>query len=249
VDPTLVDPLYDLPVAEFVAARNALAKDLKAAGDKAGSAEVTKLRRPTATAWALNQVARHQPDVLVAALTAKAELRAVTEGTGRGEDLDLRSATAADREATRAVVAAARTLLGAEDAGLSNRIADTLLAAVLDRGVADTVQAGRLATEQDASAFSLAADQGELAKVIVLADRAPKKAPKPDADAKLAAAAERERRKRRAEQERTVERLEARVARLDAAAAQAEAEATEARAQATAAVDELEAARAELDEA
>ena len=249
MDPTLVDPLYDLPVTEFVAARNALAKDLKAAGDKEGSAEVAKLRRPTATAWALNQVARHQPDVLVAALTAKAELRAVTEGTGRGEDLDLRSATAADREATRAVVAAARTLLGAEDAGLSNRIADTLLAAVLDRGVADTVQAGRLATEQDASAFSLAADEGELAKVIVLADRAPKKAPKPDADAKLAAAAERERRKRRAEQERTVERLEARVARLDAAAAQAEAEATEARAQATAAVDELEAARAELDEA
>jgi hypothetical protein len=249
VDPTLVDPLYDLPVAEFVAARNALAKELKAAGDKAGSAEVAKLRRPTATAWALNQVARRQPELLVAALTAKAELRAVTEGTGRGEDLDLRSATAADREATRAVVAAARALLGAEDAGLSNRIADTLLAAVLDSGVADTLQAGRLATEQDASAFSLAADEGELAKVIVLADRAPKKPPKPDADAKAAAAAERERRKRRAEQERTVERLEARVARLDAAAAQAEAEATEARAQATAAVDELEAARAELDEA
>ena len=37
--------LYVLPPEEFTAARNALAKELKAAGDKDGAAEVSKLRR------------------------------------------------------------------------------------------------------------------------------------------------------------------------------------------------------------
>jgi hypothetical protein len=250
VDPTLVDPLYDLPAAEFVAARNALAKQLRADGDKAAAAEVAKLRRPTATAWALNQIARQRSDLLDDALAAKADLRAVTEGTGRGEALDLRSATAADREATRAVVGEARSLLGAEDAGLANRISSTLLAAVLDGVVLDAVRAGRLATEQDASAFSLAAEPGELAEVIVLADRKPKAPPKPDEDAKRQAEEERARRRARADHERAVERLESKVARLRGAAEEAEAEAREARAAADAAESDLTAARealAELD--
>ncbi|HEY1119010.1 MAG TPA: hypothetical protein VGE43_14960, partial [Acidimicrobiales bacterium] len=102
---TVVDPLYDLPAADFVAARNELAKAVRAEGERKLAAEVAKLRRPTATAWALNQIARGQAEVLEAALAAKAELRASTEGTG---EVDVRTATAADREATRAVVVAAR---------------------------------------------------------------------------------------------------------------------------------------------
>jgi hypothetical protein len=248
VDPTLVDPLYALPAAEFVAARNELAKRLRAEGDRATAAEVAKLRRPTATAWALNQIARERADLLDDALAAKADLRAVTEGTGRGEALDLRSATAADREATRSVIAEARARLGAEDAGLANRISSTLLAAVLDTEVLEAVRAGRLATEQDASAFSLAADPGELAEVIVLADRKPKPAPKPDEDAKRAAEEERARRRARAERERAVERLESKVERLRAAAEEAEAEARTAREAADAAERDLAAAQAALAE-
>ncbi len=44
-----VDPLYAGRPEEFVAARNALAKALRASGDKAAAAEVAKLRRPTAS--------------------------------------------------------------------------------------------------------------------------------------------------------------------------------------------------------
>jgi hypothetical protein len=230
------------------AARNALAMVLGGAGDKVGAATVAKLRRPTATAWALNQIARRQPDLIDAALDARAALLAVTEGTGRGEAVDLRAATSQDREATRAVLAAARSLLGGEDAGLSSRITSTLLAAVVDPEVAATLVSGRLATEQDASAFSLGAEPSELAEVIVLADRAPKRAPKPDAAAKEAAEAERERRRRRADQERVVERLESKVARLDAKVADAEAVLEVAREEAAAAAAELDAARADLDE-
>lgn len=250
MDPSVVDHLYALPAGEFVAARNALAKELKAAGDKEAGAAVAKLRRPTSTAWALNQVARGQADLLDAALGAKADLRAATEGTGRGEDVDLRAATTADREATRAVIAAARALLGGEDAGLASRITDTLLAAVLDDRIAGVVRSGCLSAEQDASGFSLAdGDGGDLAPVIVLADRAARKAAKPDADAKAAAEAERARRRARADQEREVERLEQKAKRADEKATEAEELAARLRGDAETATAAAAEARAELDDA
>ena len=56
-----VDELYGLDPGEFVAARNALAKQIKAGGDKARGAEVAKLPRPSIVAWALNQAARRDP--------------------------------------------------------------------------------------------------------------------------------------------------------------------------------------------
>ena len=250
MDQNVVDPLYALPAGEFVAARNALAKELKAAGDKEAGAAVAKLRRPTSTAWALNQVARQQADLLDRALAAKADLRSATQGTGRGEDVDLRAATAADRDATRAVISAARALLGGDDADLANRITSTLLAAVLDDRVAAVVRAGCLSAEQDASAFSLADEgAGDLAPVIVLADRATRKAAKPDAEAKAAAETERSRRRQRADREREVERLESRVARLQGKVTEAEAELDTARSEAASAATELAAARAALDDA
>jgi hypothetical protein len=51
MDDPSVDRLYELPLDEFVAARDALAKERK---DPA----VKKLRKPTVPAWAVNQLAR-----------------------------------------------------------------------------------------------------------------------------------------------------------------------------------------------
>src|SRR5437773_10087717 len=47
-----VDRLYQLPLSEFTAARNALAKTLK--GDEA--ARVRALAKPTVVPWAVNQL-------------------------------------------------------------------------------------------------------------------------------------------------------------------------------------------------
>lgn len=44
--------------AEFVAARNARAKELRVAGDKDRAAIIAKLRRPSATTWAVNAAVR-----------------------------------------------------------------------------------------------------------------------------------------------------------------------------------------------
>src|SRR4051812_17139068 len=56
-----IDELYTVDPSEFVARRNALAKELRAAGDRDAAAEVSKLRRPTVVAAALNQLARRNP--------------------------------------------------------------------------------------------------------------------------------------------------------------------------------------------
>lgn len=55
-----VRELYAAPLAEFVAVRTRLAKGT----DRAVAAEIKTLRKPTVTAWLLNQLAREEPTVI-----------------------------------------------------------------------------------------------------------------------------------------------------------------------------------------
>jgi hypothetical protein len=48
--------LYRLPIASFIEARDALAARRRAAGDRDGAARVRALRKPSASAWAVNQL-------------------------------------------------------------------------------------------------------------------------------------------------------------------------------------------------
>ena len=58
------DELYALPLGEFTSARNDLEKRLRKDGKREEAAEVKGRRKPTAPAWALNQVARERPKVV-----------------------------------------------------------------------------------------------------------------------------------------------------------------------------------------
>lgn len=65
---TEIDRLYQLSLAEFVAARNALAARLKSGGDKDNAARVRALARPNVPAWAANRAywtARREFDALI----------------------------------------------------------------------------------------------------------------------------------------------------------------------------------------
>ena len=53
--------LYRLPLAEFVPARDQLARQLRAAGDREAARQVASLRRPSISAWAANQLAQAAP--------------------------------------------------------------------------------------------------------------------------------------------------------------------------------------------
>src|SRR5256714_4706448 len=71
--------LADVPPEEFVAARDALAKRLKADGKATEAAEVKKLRKPTVTRWVADQVRRHHAEVVDTLRTALSNVAAAQE--------------------------------------------------------------------------------------------------------------------------------------------------------------------------
>ena len=144
-----VDELYDLPPGEFTAARNALAKALRAEDLRDRAAEVAKLRRPTIAAWAINQtVRRHRErvDALVEAgqQVGRAQRRALSGVRRSG----MREAARARRELIDELTDLAAEILAGEGSSPESHrgdIAATFDAASSDDEAADTVRAGRLA--------------------------------------------------------------------------------------------------------
>ena len=57
-----LEGLYGLPLEEFTAARNELARRLKDEDQADDSARVKKLKKPPVSAWAVNQLVRAEPD-------------------------------------------------------------------------------------------------------------------------------------------------------------------------------------------
>ncbi|HEY9559126.1 MAG TPA: hypothetical protein VIR58_20485, partial [Acidimicrobiales bacterium] len=149
------DDLYTLDPSEFVTARNALAKQMRKEGRREDASAVAKLRRPPATAWALNITAREHPDLVVDALEAGQELRAATEAAVGGDASGLRSATASERAAADRLLSAASAHLGDGREG-RERMSATLRAAAVDEDVADQLRRGVLADDHEASGFGFA---------------------------------------------------------------------------------------------
>lgn len=252
-----VADLYRLEPGEFVAARDALARQLRADGRRDEAALVAKLRRPPVTAWALNRVAPERPDLLDAALEAGHALRTATEAALAGDASTLRTATAAERAASDRLLTAAAAYLGDIGAAARQRLAGTLRAAVIDDAVADQLRRGVLATDHEPPAFGLGGD----VEIGPPPGRSPRDAPRapeparPPASrttARTTAAKEVQRaaeraavaqRRRIAEHRRELTRLERSAVRLAEAADAADAAATEARASADAARRALENAR------
>lgn len=139
-----VDALYGLPLDEFTAARNALAKELKDEGVRA-------LAKPSQVAWAINQAARADKLSLRRLLKAADALRAAQEKALSGKRVDLAGAQRREREAVRALARAAVDALGR--ATQAERIERTLSAAALDPDARELLRAGRLTAEVEPSGF------------------------------------------------------------------------------------------------
>ena len=63
LDQALAD-LYRLPLKDFTAARNRLAKELRAEGDKAAAAEIARLAKLPITPWTVNRLTAVDQEVL-----------------------------------------------------------------------------------------------------------------------------------------------------------------------------------------
>lgn len=172
--------LYALPPQQFTAARDALAADAKAAGDAALATSVRALRRASASAWAVDLLAREAPDDLVALAALGDRFRTAQAD---GDRPALSALTRERKEALAGLVARARLL--ASDAGRPLSAAalaevdQTLRAAVADATAAAAVRSGRLVR-------ALAADGLEEAD---LTDAVAGPAPEGVAPARLRAAA------------------------------------------------------------
>lgn len=133
VDEDEVDDLYKKPLGDFTRARDDLAKRLRQAGDKAAAERVKALRRPTAAAWTLNQLARRYPQRLEALLDAGERLREAQRGAlAPGGAQELREASQGHRAIVNELLRAAPALFAeggySEKGNPMDRLRDSLLA-------------------------------------------------------------------------------------------------------------------------
>jgi hypothetical protein len=151
-----LDELYALPLEQFTKARNDLAARLRKAHQSEAAESVRSLRKPTLAVWSANRLARTQPDLVAELVAAGDHLRKVQQRAlaGREPQAEVTSASGREREAIRALVAAARTELGARATPqLLDRLSQTLRAAGVDPDAARDLAAGRLAEELHAIGF------------------------------------------------------------------------------------------------
>jgi hypothetical protein len=133
-----LDELYAAEPADFVATRDRLVRELRAAGDAEGARELARRRRPTAAAHTVNQLARNRPDELGAyldlATTLRAtQARAVSDEAARAELREL------DRDRR------ARLLRLLDHAGTHrDDVERALAAALVDTDAAAAARAGEL---------------------------------------------------------------------------------------------------------
>jgi hypothetical protein len=148
-----LDELYGADPAEFVAARKQLSAALRTAGDKDGAKQLLAARRPSTSAWALNQVARREPQLVETLLDASRALYAAqTRGSNKPDVL--RDAIRTHREAVDATADAALTVLGARaNDKFRSEIVSTLRAVSVDEEAEEQLRTGRVVREASASGF------------------------------------------------------------------------------------------------
>jgi hypothetical protein len=145
--------LYGLPLEEFTRERDATAKALRREKERDAAAAVGALQKPSASAWAMNAIAREHPELRDELLAAGEELRAAQEAALAGEGPEaLREATARQRRAVDAIVEAAGELRpGGRPLSPTaiDRLRRTLQASAADEAVRDAIAAGRLVRDAE----------------------------------------------------------------------------------------------------
>jgi hypothetical protein len=226
--------LFEVPLEEFTAARNALSRKLHDSGNVEEAKRIGGLRKPSKALWLINQLTRRAPRELQALIDATRRIRNAQQKGLAGDEV---------REAMREQRAALGALTALAEPALQRRVHDTLQAAAMAEP--EALREGRLERELPPAGFEALLASG----VSALQHQPPKKVSAPKAAAKVddkkhereLLAAEKEAKKLAAH----AAALEAEAAKADAAAAKADAAAAGSRAAASAA----EAAAAKAREA
>ena len=181
-----IDPLFQLPLAEFTDARNALAARLRKEGRAVEAESVKALVKPPAPAWAVNQLYWQDPRSFETLLAAGERVRRAQ--TGKLRNVDLRALLDDKKQLMTALLARASAILAAgghaASAEMMRRVSTTLesLAAWGERD--GVPKAGRLTADLEPAGFDTLAElmggkRVEPAKVLLF--RSPKPAEDPAA--------------------------------------------------------------------
>jgi hypothetical protein len=243
-----IDRLYAVPLEEFVAERTRLARELRAGGDRAAAEQVAKLAKPSAAAWALNHVAREQPDTVEEWIGATVVLRDASTRAAEVGGGALRAAMAAHRAATAGLIDVVRDRAQPSGRALSeamlDRVRTLLQSATADAQLAERLRSGRLTQERAPTDLAPAPEkQDEHAAAKPL-----RRAPEPEPD-DAARAARRDLERRAAAARETVERLRSETARCEAEAESADERVAQTREALRRVEAEAGAAHAALEEA
>jgi hypothetical protein len=174
-----IDALFQLSLAEFTGARNALAKHLKSEAQTLDAERVKALAKPPAPAWAVNQLYWQDPKAIERLLTLGERVRKAQ--TGQLKNADLRALIDEKKQMTAALLTKASAIL--EEAGHAasddsmRRVSATLEALAAWGHTEGVPRAGRLTSELDPPGFdALAGLMGgkKLEAEKVLLFRAPK---------------------------------------------------------------------------
>ena len=221
-----LDRLYALDPATFVAERDRLVRELRKGGRPEEAEQVKRLRKPTVSAWTINQLARQERREVDLLLDAGHRLREAQQRLLAGEAPgSLDEARRTQRDALTSLRKGARRILAAAGRGSEatlNRIMLTLQAAAVSSEGRELLARGRLTGDLEATGFELLAP---------LAEGAPRKQEPPGQRRKRAAPrkpAPRLRERRAAqERQRQQDRKRLEEARRQLREARASAEAAE----------------------
>jgi hypothetical protein len=150
----IADELYAVPPGDFVTKRDEEAKIAREGGDRALSASIKKLQRPTQGAWLVNLLWRSDAELVESLFSLGAELGAAQ----RAMDGSLIRSLSADRQKLMGRIGAAvRRLAEGEgvkvSADLAREVESTLDSALADPSVAELVRSGRVVKTMSYAGF------------------------------------------------------------------------------------------------
>lgn len=167
-----IDELFVLPPEQFTAARNTLVRELRGADQRELAATVSKLRRPTVAAWAVNQTVRGHRQQFEALLDAGDQVRRAQRRALSGvRPGDMRDATKARRAHIEQLAGFATDFLTERGVAADSHHGDivaTFDAASADADIATAVGAARLS-----QALPVSPGFGALAGLTVFAGAQP----------------------------------------------------------------------------
>jgi hypothetical protein len=152
-----VDELFKLPLAEFIAARDTLARRLKQSGRADDAALVKALAKPSVSAWTVNQLYWNHRNAFEELLAAGQRFHKAQTSAGAGKVANMRGALEARRAALAELSDLAASVLS--DAGHNpsldtiRRITTTLEAVSAYASVSDGPTLGRLSQDVDPPGF------------------------------------------------------------------------------------------------